>query len=35
MAARLLAEARALAPRLGRREADFASLADTLLHRTR
>jgi geranylgeranyl diphosphate synthase type II len=34
-AARLLAEARSIAPRLGRREAEFASLADTLLHRTR
>jgi len=34
-AARLLGEARALAPRLGSREAEFASLADTLLHRTR
>jgi geranylgeranyl diphosphate synthase type II len=35
LAARLLAEASALAPRLGRREAEFASLADYLLHRTR
>ena len=32
---RLLAEAAALAPRLGRREAEFASLAEFLLHRTR
>jgi geranylgeranyl diphosphate synthase type II len=34
-AARLLAEAAALAPRLGRRAPEFASLAETLLHRTR
>lgn len=32
---RLLAEAEALAPKLGRREAEFASLAEFLLHRTR
>ncbi len=35
LAARLLAEAHALTPRLGRREAEFASLTETLLHRTR
>jgi geranylgeranyl diphosphate synthase type II len=34
-AARLLAEAAALAPRLGRRAPEFVSLAETLLHRTR
>jgi geranylgeranyl diphosphate synthase type II len=34
-AARLLEEARGLTTRLGRREAEFASLAETLLHRTR
>lgn len=35
LAERLLAEAAALAPKLGRREAEFASLAEFLLHRTR
>ena len=35
LAERLLAEAAALAPKLGRREAEFASLAAFLLHRTR
>ena len=35
LAERLLAEAAALAPRLGKREAEFASLAEFLLHRTK
>ncbi|HEU4725273.1 MAG TPA: farnesyl diphosphate synthase [Candidatus Eisenbacteria bacterium] len=35
LAERLLAEAAALAPKLGKREAEFASLAEFLLHRTR
>ena len=35
LAARLLAEAAGLAPKLGRDEAEFASLTEFLLHRTR